>query len=147
MIWVSLIRHKARWRRQWPTFDRRRSCLQEGVVVEPKRGGDYAGELPYCSERGVIHGDDAVDPIGALFRREECINTSNLGQTHLRGIVVGHRIGESRERDRVGVDCNGAVSRRMCVTGSTSEESVATVIHGNRVSGNIGLRSDVMVSS
>ena len=48
-----------------------------------------------------------------------------MSQKYLYGVVVGHRIGENRG----------------------SQDSDACVIHGNRVFGNVGFQSGVMVSS
>ena len=55
-----------------------------------------------------------------------------LGQTYLWGVVVGHRIGESRERVRLGVGrrevrVEAKVSDRIYL-----EDRIAGIIPGNR---------------
>ena len=98
------------------------------MVIEPKRCGHSAGE---CSESGVVYGDDVADQIGALFGHEGRINTFSVGQTFLCRIVVGHRIGESRDCGRLGKAVLETVSRRLWVVGSTSQDSDACMINEN----------------
>ena len=51
----------------------------------------------------VVHGDDATDHIRALFRHEGRVIALFVSQEYLRGMVIGHRFGESRERGRLGI--------------------------------------------
>ena len=55
-----------------------------------------------ASAGGVSHGDDATDQIRALFRQELRDGALFLSQKYLRGMVIGHRFGESREHGRLG---------------------------------------------
>ena len=50
-----------------------------------------------------MHGDDATDQIRALFRHEGRVGALFLNQKYLRGMVTGHRLGESRERGCLGI--------------------------------------------
>ena len=55
----------------------------------------------HSGECGVVLGNDAGDQIRALFRQEGRVGALFLSQKYLRGMVIGHRVGESREHGRL----------------------------------------------
>ena len=67
-----------------------------------------------------------------LFRNEGRVVALFVSQEYLRGMVIGHRVGESRERGRLGIGRNGGrvetkVSNRIYL-----EDRIAGNIPGNR---------------
>ena len=62
------------------------------------------------------------------------------------GIVVGHRVGESRECDRVSIGQDGSRIEANVSERINLEDSVTNMIHGNRVFGYTGLQSAALVS-
>ena len=97
-------------------------------------------ETPLWSINKVVnvassHGDDTTDQIRALFRHEGRVIALFVSQKYLRGMVIGHRVGESREHGRLGIGRKGGrveakVSNRIYL-----EDRIAGDIPGNRVSG------------
>ena len=80
----------------------------------------------------VVHGDDATDHIRALFRHEGRVIALFVSQEYLRGMVIGHRVGESREHGRLGIGRKGGrieakVSNRIYI-----EDRIAGDISRNR---------------
>ena len=80
----------------------------------------------------VVYGDDATDHIRALFRHEGRVIALFVSQEYLRGMVIGHRVGESREHGRLGIGRKGGrieakVSKRIHI-----EDRIAGDISGNR---------------
>ena len=72
------------------------------------------------------------DQIRALFRHEGRVIALFVSQEYLRGMVIGHRVGESRERGRLGIGRKGGrieakVSNRIYL-----EDRIAGDISGNR---------------
>ena len=55
-----------------------------------------------------------------------------LGQKNLRGVVVGHQIGESRERGRLGVGKRGVRVEAKVSDRVDLEDNIAGIIPGNR---------------
>ena len=94
-------------------------------------------ETPLASDsnvvnRGVVHGNYAADPIETFFRHEGLISTFSVGQRYVWDIVVGHRVGESRECSHLGIGWIGSrieanVSKRINL-----KDNVIKVVHGNR---------------
>ena len=68
----------------------------------------------------------------ALFRYERRVNALFLGQKYCWGVVVGHRIGESRERGRLGVGRRGARVEAEVSERIYPEDRIAGIIPGNR---------------
>ena len=77
--------------------------VQDGAAVEARSREPPLWSVNKVVNVGVVHGDDATDQIRALFRHEGRVGALFLSQKYLRGMVIGHRFGESRERGRLGI--------------------------------------------
>ena len=55
-----------------------------------------------------------------------------MSQEYLRGMVIGHRVGESRERGRLGIDRKGGRVEAKMSNRIYLEDRIAADIPGNR---------------
>ena len=78
--------------------------------------------------RDVVHGDDAADQIRSLLGYEGRVNARSLSRKYLWGVVVGHRIGVSRERGHLGVGARGARVETEMGDWVYFEDRIASVI-------------------
>ena len=84
--------------------DHNSGCCSGYEPARREASGHY-NYLPNLCATVAVYGDDAADQTGALH--EGRINALCVGQKYLWSRVVGHRIGESRERGCVGIDWVG----------------------------------------
>ena len=75
-------------------------------------------EVPRASDRNVVNvassmGTAPLIKLGHCSGKRRASTRVVWTKRTLCGVVVGHRIGESRECGRLGIACIGAVSRRM----------------------------------
>ena len=93
----------------------------------------------------VVHGDDATDHIRALFRHEGRVIALFVSQEYLRGMVIGHRVGESREHGRLGIGRKGGRIEAKVSNRIYMEDRIAGDIPGTGASG-AGLSGAVVES-